>query len=56
MKPQTAAPLDFCELCGKEIKTAYEIAYPYGHHGEPVQCMRCYSMAMEELDENSINR
>lgn len=44
--------LDFCELCGKGIENEYNIAYPHGHHGEPVQCLGCYTQNLDSVYEN----
>lgn len=41
------APIEICELCEKEITDSREVMYPHGHHGEPVQCLGCYSSGLD---------
>jgi hypothetical protein len=40
-------PLSSCETCGRDIVDSTQVMYPHGHHGEPVQCLGCYSSAGE---------
>lgn len=44
--------LGICELCGKEINDPNDVQYPHGHHGEPVQCLSCYSSGLDSVYEN----
>lgn len=44
---------DVCELCGKEINDPDDIQYPHGHHGEPVQCLSCYSSGLDAVCDSS---
>ena len=32
-----------CEICNKKIPKKSDRMYPHGHHGEPVQCLGCFS-------------
>lgn len=41
-----------CDTCGKEINDHRDIQYPWGHHGEPVQCTGCYSSASDAIYED----
>jgi hypothetical protein len=39
---------DRCELCDKRLLASRDvICYPKGHHGEPVQCLSCYSGGLD---------
>lgn len=44
---------DECELCGKAITDPDDIQYPHGHHGEPVQCLGCYTHGLDAVYEAS---
>ncbi len=36
-----------CNCCEQEIIDPRQIAYPFGHHGEEVQCLGCWTAGQD---------